>query len=333
MYFGSYITPYLHWLNNRVQVDVKLDDAKDYTFASSTDAHYVLYYFLYATGLSYDKLIKELRGNFYNSRVMNAIRNDRGEAIRIRPPFHTEAEEVALDKCFEFITNRKASVGHERHRMIVRFFNTTNRKLDMIWVRDRDMDDSYYMSLAPKGYTDMQTFEGHCWVFRDSEDGEIYSFRGTDDMVFYPLHGTVVGHHETHNAAPLPIAVAFVKDQVKSLKKLCLKSISQHFTPDQVLSKPIPFGLMSDLLQQFINRISYKNSIKTDKTFEKPEQNEAKLVVDQLTETLKELMKQELHLDLAKFRKRKINIDEEVEAIALDDTKKTRPARETSENQ
>ncbi|CAD5228780.1 unnamed protein product [Bursaphelenchus okinawaensis] len=304
---------------------------EDYTFAESPDAHYVLYYFLHATGLSYDKLIKELRNNHYNTRIMNAIRSGRDQAVRIRPVYHSEKEDTSLDKCFEFIESRKASLGNERNRMIVRFFNTTNRKLDMIWVRDREMDDSYYMSLAPKGYTDIQTFEGHCWVFRDSEDGEMYTFKHTNDKVFYPMNGKVVGHYEPQNAAPLPIVFGFVKDEMKSLKKLCLKAISKQFTPQQILSKPIPFSLMTDVLQQYINSVSYKNGIKTDRVLEKPEEIEAKQVVDHLNETLTELLKQELHLDLACFRKRKIGLENEVEAIELEDSKRAKAQTEQSQ--
>lgn len=96
-------------------------------------------------------------------------------------------------------SRKDAKAGRSVIHSFVRFVNSTNRKVDVVWL-NYEGQGIRYKSLDPHKYVDVNTFVGHPWTFRDSETGqkmvvqlkEIYRPIGWDRREGWPPQRKVV---------------------------------------------------------------------------------------------------------------------------------------------
>lgn len=58
-----------------------------------------------------------------------------------------------------------------KNMAFVTFLNNTERKVDVIWINYEGLGIKY-KTLEPTDRVDVNTFEGHPWIFRDSFSGD-----------------------------------------------------------------------------------------------------------------------------------------------------------------
>ena len=66
---------------------------------------------------------------------------------------------------------RRMRSGPSQVCSLVRFINTTQRSIDIIWLNYEGIG-VVYRTVRPRQYVDVNTFVGHPWIFRDSATGD-----------------------------------------------------------------------------------------------------------------------------------------------------------------
>ncbi|KAI6190941.1 hypothetical protein M3Y97_00173300 [Aphelenchoides bicaudatus] len=223
-----------------------------------------------------------------------------GKILRLsapRPLFMSEKERQEYEEIWQFLRERREQNTADM-KVYCRFFNMSNRDIDAIWCREEVQNDHIYATIPPRRYFEICTFEGHPWIFRASEDGERMRIIRSDSRIHFPCR-TPSKIVETKDGPLKMQGVGIISQDAEdsTLKHLTIKQISQLYSTDFVSKLEIPSSLLVEILEYYINKISYTHALNPSEEAA-PEKEPAAKTVDYLKKLLEDLESQHCDLDL-----------------------------------
>lgn len=138
----------------------------------------------------------------------------------------------------------------EEVEVYVLFVNTTNRTLDLYWVREPDMEN-IQLTLKPNEEVRVNTYNTHIWFFRDYYTGERMHVRSK--RLFFPVRVRVPRNPQRPDELCDVRSQVLIHFPLRTLKDNCLWLIARWLkrtkdTPrDFVNGYPIPVTLKQQL--------------------------------------------------------------------------------------
>lgn len=223
----------------------------------------IIYYFLVAKAANDSCRLISLT-------TSNSIENNEGQPyimdseisvprlIAPRPLFMEPWECDEYAEIHEFIRERHDKNVNET-KVHCRFYNISERDVDVIWCRGKEEEDYIYATVPPKRFFKILTFEGHPWIFRATEDGDRMAIHPTNATVHYPHRATCTKINSENG--PLSIQFVFIKSRgvestidllnsltsllpERTLKQLAIRTLGRHFKTDKILAENLPPDIM-----------------------------------------------------------------------------------------
>ncbi|EPB68482.1 hypothetical protein ANCCEY_12424 [Ancylostoma ceylanicum] len=122
--------------------------------------------------------------------------------------------------------------GAVQAAVYVRFFNLTGTDVDVIWINEEGRGIRYGQ-LKKSQYLDINTYEGHPWIFRESGVGDLLIGQPGRISVYFP---------KRENINVISRVCVLITFPLMSLRDWAVRAVANlvEIAPDALLTLPIP---------------------------------------------------------------------------------------------
>lgn len=137
-------------------------------------------------------------------------------------------------------SEKKLKSQASRILSFVRFQNTTNRSVDVIWL-NYDGKHVKYSTVGPRQFLDVNTFVSHYWMFKDSKTGESLVIQ--KKCIFEPESWR---RHQANGRAQR--TTVYITIPVYTLTERCLHEVRKLVQRCDIPSLELPHTLITKLM-------------------------------------------------------------------------------------
>ncbi|KAL6741060.1 hypothetical protein Aduo_014364 [Ancylostoma duodenale] len=145
------------------------------------------------------------------------------------------------------IQNVRSGVGTVA--VYVRFFNLTGTDVDVIWINEEGRGIRYGQ-LKKSQYLDINTYEGHPWIFRESGVGDLLIGQPGRISVYFP---------KRENINVISRVCVLITFPLMSLRDWAVRAVANlvEIAPDALLTLPIPASQIRAIQNLLVHRLQY----------------------------------------------------------------------------
>ncbi|EYB81353.1 hypothetical protein Y032_0386g440 [Ancylostoma ceylanicum] len=163
---------------------------------------------------------------------------------------HRETAESLLRliyRPFDFQCIAEAVKGQKE--VYVRFFNLTGTDVDVIWINEEGRGIRYGQ-LKKSQYLDINTYEGHPWIFRESGVGDLLIGQPGRISVYFP---------KRENINVISRVCVLITFPLMSLRDWAVRAVANlvEIAPDALLTLPIPASQIKAIQNLLVHRLQY----------------------------------------------------------------------------
>ncbi|XP_076436526.1 von Hippel-Lindau disease tumor suppressor-like [Babylonia areolata] len=137
--------------------------------------------------------------------------------------------------------------GRSRNDAFIRFLNVSPRRASVFWINFTG-SLTFYSTLGPGEFLDVNTFEGHPWLVEDGDSGDKLVVNGCD--YFWPAA------YNPRDGWPPQRIEAKIYIPVYGLQERCLQVVRDMLSPDQVEGVEVPLILRREIRQAIDAKLS-----------------------------------------------------------------------------
>ncbi|CAJ0591254.1 unnamed protein product [Cylicocyclus nassatus] len=145
------------------------------------------------------------------------------------------------------IQNIRSGVGTVA--VYVRFFNLTGTDVDVIWINEEGRGIRYGQ-LKKSQYLDINTYEGHPWIFRESGVGDLLIGQPGRITVYFP---------KRENINVINRVCVLITFPLMSLRDWAVRAVANlvEIAPDALLTLPLPASQIRVVQNLLVHRLQY----------------------------------------------------------------------------